>query len=277
MRQPLVVLLPLFLTGTLFGEPFARIEAGAELGFLAVLSHKIQFSENGTYFDYAKSGGQDVLFPVVRLSADLVLKQRHIVTLLYQPLRLETESLLKNEIIVDSLAFAGGTPMRYLYNFPFYRLSWMYNLAKKPGNELALGAGLQIRNATIVFESRDGELYRDNRDIGPVPLLKFRGRYQTTTPVWLGTEIDGFYAPVSYLNGSDEEIVGAILDASLRAGIPVLAGRGNMFLNIRYLGGGAVGTSSENVWPGDGYVKNWLHFLTVSLGASFTLRTGGNG
>ena len=78
-------------------------------------------------------------------------------------------------------------------------------------------------------------------------------------------EADGIYAPVSYLNGSDNEIVGAILDASLRLGYeiqkPVSA-----FANLRYLGGGAVGTSDNNEGPGDGYVKNWLNFLTVSAG-----------
>jgi hypothetical protein len=39
-----------------------------------------------------------------------------------------------------------------------------------------------------------------------------------------------------------------------------------MFLNIRYLGGGATGTDTGDVWPGDGYVKNWLNFLNISAG-----------
>lgn len=78
-------------------------------------------------------------------------------------------------------------------------------------------------------------------------------------------EADGIYAPVSYLNGSDNEIVGAILDASLRAGLKVNK-PGTVFINLRYLGGGATGTSTRDIWPGDGYVKNWLHFLTFSAG-----------
>ncbi len=41
---------------------------------------------------------------------------------------------------------------------------------------------------------------------------------------------------------------------------------GRLFLNLRYLGGGATGTDTGDVWPGDGYVKNWLNFLTVSTG-----------
>ena len=41
------------------------------------------------------------------------------------------------------------------------------------------------------------------------------------------------------------------------------------FFNLRYLGGGAVGTESNPNPPSDGYTKNWLHFITVSLGVEF--------
>ena len=39
-----------------------------------------------------------------------------------------------------------------------------------------------------------------------------------------------------------------------------------MVLNIRYLDGGATGTDTGDVWPGDEYVKNWLNFLNISAG-----------
>lgn len=39
------------------------------------------------------------------------------------------------------------------------------------------------------------------------------------------------------------------------------------FLNFRYLGGGAEGTSDSEF--GDGFTKNWLHFATVSLGFTY--------
>ncbi len=77
------------------------------------------------------------------------------------------------------------------------------------------------------------------------------------------------YAPVSYLNGSDNEVVGAILDASLRTGVKI-TDQVTGFLNLRYLGGGAVGTSDDVDGPGDGYVRNWLHFGTTSAGFKYT-------
>ena len=100
---------------------------------------------------------------------------------------------------------------------------------------------LQIRNATISFESTDGSRFTTNGGIGPVPALKIRGRAQLNKCFYAELEADGIYAPVSYLNGSDNEIVGAILDASIRMGGQINES-GRLFLNIRYLGGGATGT-----------------------------------
>ncbi len=153
--------------------------------------------------------------------------------------------------------------------FPF-GVSWLYDFNPDPERDVAAGISFQIRNATIRFTSLDGKLIRTNRDVGPVPILKFRHRLPLAGDFWWGSELDGFYAPVSYLNGSDEEVVGAILDASLRAGTSVLE-RGDLFLNLRYLGGGAVGSNSDETGPGDGYVKNWLHFFTTSVGFSWNL------
>jgi hypothetical protein len=249
--------------------PLTGVAAHAEFGFLGVAAHDIQFGTTGTYFDYVDEGGQDVLFPVARVSVDMTMNDRHVVTLLYQPLSLETSALVSRDITVDDMVFPAGTPMRFVYRFPFYRASWMYDLYEAAGTELAFGLSLQIRNATIVFASRDGELYRDNRNIGPVPVLKSRGSYGFDNGFFLGYEIDGFYAPVSYLNGSDEEVTGAIVDASVRGGVTVVEDKGVCFCNIRYLAGGAVGTNTDETGPGDGYVKNWLHFYTVTLGATW--------
>ena len=97
------------------------------------------------------------------------------------------------------------------------------------------------------------------RNIGPVPLLKFRAVYCFDSGLYLGTEIDGFYAPVKYLNGGRGNTVGAIVDMSIRAGLK-LHNKIDSYLNLRYLGGGATGGE------GSGYTKNWLHFMLVTIG-----------
>ena len=74
---------------------------------------------------------------------------------------------------------------------------------------------------------------------------------------------------IRYLNGGNTDVVGAILDASVRGGLHLTPGV-DTFLNLRYLGGGATGTNSNTKEPGDGYTDNWLHFVSLTLG--FSLR-----
>jgi hypothetical protein len=253
---------------TLEKPPVVEWSLGAELGFLAVASHIVQLSNDGTRFDYRRDGGQDVLFPFFRFSTDLKFKGRHTIVFLYQPLKLTGETVLAEDTVFDGVTFPAGTALNSTYGFPFWRISYLYDFLRRRGDEVALGFSLQIRNATITFTSADGTLRADRRDIGPVPALKFRGRWGFDNGVWWGTEIDGIYAPVSVLNGSDSEITGALLDASLRVGYD-FTDKVSGFFNVRYLGGGAVGTESNPNPPSDGYTKNWLHFVTVSLGVEF--------
>jgi hypothetical protein len=259
------IILSLFTASGIMASEAVQFRGVAEFGFLSVLSHKIQFSKSGTCFDYVENGGQDVLFPVTRFSAEMDIGKRNTFILLYQPLSLETQSLLKNDVTVDNLTFPGSTGIKCLYSFPFYRASYLRELlSDNSRNKLAIGLTIQIRNATISFESTDGTRYRTNRNVGLVPALKLRGQTNLSDRYFIGLEADGIYAPISYLNGSDNEVVGAILDASIRAGAKFQSG--TFFVNARYLGGGATGTSTKKTWPGDGYVKNWLHFLIISTG-----------
>ncbi len=250
--------------------PGYSVRLVGEAGFLASLSHTIQFGKEGSDFDYVEEGGQDTLYFVQRASIELELARRHTLILLYQPLSLETSEVLRREVVVDDVVFPEGTPMKYTYDFPFYRLSYLYDFFDDPALEVAVGGSLQIRNATIDFTSVDGKLQRSNRDVGPVPEVKFRASYRFGNGFWLGTELDGMYAPVSYLNGDDNGVVGAILDASVRGGV-ALNDRMDLFLNVRYLGGGAEGTSDDEKYS-DGYTKNWLHFLTTTAGLTLRLR-----
>lgn len=244
-----------------------------ELGFLDPMYHRIQFSKAGTDFDYVDEGGQDVLFNFQRLSAELAFNDNHKLIFLYQPINIETQVRLQRDVQVNGEVFEDGTPMDLTYSFPFYRISYLYDFWEEEDREIALGASLQLRNATIVFASRNGEQLRAERDVGPVPIIKFRTHVPLGNKLWFGFEADGFYAPIRYLNGGDSDVVGAIADLSLRLGRPI-SKHIDAFLNFRYLGGGGEGTSDDtDGGPGDdGFVKNWLHFATVSLGFSYSLQ-----
>jgi hypothetical protein len=273
----LLLLLPSLLAvspdreDSLLNRPGGNLDLSlvAEMGALLPLAHEIQFSKNGTLLDYVDEGGQDNLFLFKRLSAELDLGDRQTLVFLYQPLDLRTQTVLAQSQLIDNALFPAGSPLDLRYGFDFYRASWLWDLQEAPRKEFALGASLQIRNASIEFTSGDGKLRRVNHDIGPVPILKVRVRQPLGQESFWGFEADGFYAPIKYINGSNTDVVGSILDTSLRVGTPLSHG-GEAFLNLRYLGGGAEGTSKNLDGPGDGWVSNWLHFTSLSLG--FALR-----
>ncbi len=241
------------------------IEAGA-FGFR---THKIKFGPDGTVFDYVKYGRQNILFPFERYSFELHLKPRHTLIALYQPLDLRTVTTLTERLIVDTDTFNAGTPMSLRYGFDFYRLSWLYDLWSSPEKELGFGLSLQLRNASIIFASLDGANQRVYQNLGPVPILKARLQLPLNRSVWLGSEIDGFYAQGSGITGSanvESSFKGAILDASVRLGARFsrfLDG----FVNLRYLGGGAEGQQKNPENPdASGYTSNWFSALSFSLG-----------
>lgn len=246
-------------------EPAAsyRVTLSADMGFLAVLAHELQDGEGGTRFDYREEGAQDVLFPVSRFSVSLELGERHRIGLLYQPLELLTRERLRRAITVEDTTYEAGTAMSFRYGFPFYRASYDYAVWVGRHNSLRLGGGLQLRNATIEFAEADGTRLVSSRSLGPVPLLRLGARQELGMPFWLELEVDGVYAPIKYLNGDDNGVEGALLDANLRLGMD--AGEWwDAFLNARYLAGGAEGQDDDE----GSYSYNWLQFFILSVGVS---------
>lgn len=253
--------------GTLVNHPDNPYEfrGGLEIGLVDVISHTIQFGEDGSEFDYVTEGGQDIFFRYNRLTAELALGRRHSLILLFQPLDIQTEALLSRDVVIDDLLFPANTPVKLRYGFDFWRLSYLYDFWKQQDRELSIGLSLQIRNASISFRSYDGTLFRINQNVGPVPIFKFRTRIPFKSGLWFGSEIDGFYASGKYITGSENDFVGSILDASVRLGF-TLSRSFDSFLNVRYIGGGARGTEEDDPGPGDGYTENWLHTVAITLG-----------
>jgi len=247
------------------GARWFHLRLSAELGFVGVLSHEIQYGLDGTNIDYLVDGGQNNLFPFARLSVDAEFAHHLVVTFLYQPLDIRTSNVFQRDIRVDDTLFPAGTPMDMRYGFSFFRLSIGGDFLPHPERELLVGFSAQIRNATIDFTSADGSLGTTNRDVGFVPILKARFRWTFDKNWFVGAEVDGWYAAGAVVSGSADPFIGAIIDASLRAGI-VLRPIGDVFVNLRYIGGGSRGTDSTPEPPNDGYNRNFIHSLALSLG-----------
>lgn len=243
-----------------------QVDLTAEIGFLAPVSHTIQFSTDGTKLDYVADGGQDNLFAFVRPTVGLNWKRQRFV-LLYQPLDIRSTVSLDDPLKVDDTTFAANRPIDLRYGFSFWRASWAHNVVQRDDLRIGLGIGMQIRNATITFEATDGSAFEGNRDIGPVPLLEFELAKRWDNGFFFETEIDGFYAPIKYLNGRGVDVIGAIADFQVRTGFE-MSDPADLFVGARYIGGGSSGTGPMD-GSGDGYSENWLHFLIVSVGMRF--------
>lgn len=251
-------------------NPYSSYEwrFGAEFGAVQFLRHTIQFGRAGSRFDYVQDGGQNLLFPFSRISAELHLRPRHTVVLLYQPLDVVTRATLSQQLVVDEDTFPAGTPMNLRYGFDFYRFSYLYDFWSASERELSVGVSLQLRNASIAFTAVDGTRQRVYNDLGPVPALKLRLKLPLSERTWFGTEVDGIYAQGKFVTGSnnvESSFRGALLDASLRYGMYLSEGV-SAFINARYLGGGASGGQERPENPGDGYVDNWLGTLALTVG-----------
>jgi hypothetical protein len=243
-----------------------QVDLTAELGFLAPVAHRVQFGMEGTRFDYVADGGQDNLFAFVRPTLGIEWKRQRFV-LLYQPLDLRTTVSLADPLQVNRTVFPAGRPIDLRYGFSFWRASWSHDLSPRDDLRIGVGLGLQIRNATITFEATDGSAFEANRDIGPVPLLELEIAKQWDDGFFFESEIDGFYAPIRYLNGGDVDVEGAIADIQVRGGF-ALSDPVDAFAGVRYIGGGGSGTGDPD-GNSDGFVDNWLHFVTVTVGMRF--------
>ena len=246
-----------------------------ETGFVKVLYHTIQIGETDDVFDYVTQGGQEILFPFNRLSAELSIRGRHTIVFLYQPLEISTQVRFDEQRSIDGVLFPADGGVNVTYSFPFYRLSYLYDFARADNLELALGLSLQARNASIRWESTDGQALVSSQDLGPVPIVKFRTEYAfpggRIPGAFVGFEADAFYASSAFINGAEYEFTGSIFDASLRAGYEPTPGL-DLFLNLRGLGGGGAGTrppENRTFWSQsrDGYTDNFLSTLSLTLGA----------
>jgi hypothetical protein len=258
------------------GGPLSLTFTG-ETGFVKVLTHEITVGDpdlGNTTFNYVTEGGQEILFPFNRLTTELGIGDRHTVIFLYQPLSVVTQVRLESDETIDGVLFSADEGINVTYGFPFYRTSYLFDFFAQDNIELSAGISFQLRNASLRFESTDGESVVVTQDLGLVPIIKLRGEYEFTDSVipgaFVGMEADGFYATSAFFNGAEYDFSGSIFDASLRAGFEPMPGF-DVFLNLRGLGGGANGTRGSArefaTQSRDGYTDNFLTTMSVSIGA----------
>lgn len=272
--------LAFFIAPTLlFAQKTAfSVSLEAETGMVKVFSHtyRVGPSPANTTFDFVTMGGQEILFPFSRLSAELLIADRHSIRFLYQPLEIATQSVARSAFTIDSVTFAKDSPVDIVYSFPFYRTTYLFDLLKND-NFLGVGAAIQLRNASIRFNGFDAsghEVRTVSQNLGIVPALAVAGTFSLPGSFFAGFEATGIYASSALFNGANFQFEGSILDASVRVGRRFTNGV-EAFLNARFLGGSAAGVSQypDQYWTEsqDNETANYLSTGSLTLGAKLKL------
>ena len=272
MKRVVAILVLLSVSLTLLSaisfSPFVETEQGT----IALLHHTYQNGTGGDDFDFIKQGGQNNLYPFSRYTVGATIAENHRLWFTYQPLLLQTSVTFLDDVKIGDVTFVDGTPMDLTYSFPFYRMTYTYDLLGKYEEAyLGLGLALQIRNASIQFKQVDGandQLYV-SQNVGLVPAIALYSEYRFDWGLTLSADVAGSWASSAIINGADFEFEGSILDASLRMSWALREGF-SLFGNARFFGGTAKGTS-ENInqsWTDsiEPFTKNNIASLTFSAG-----------
>ena len=240
-----------------------------DYGLIGVFYHQVKWGKSDfTSFDYVKDGGQDLLFPTWRIELG-VTRTNHKLTLLYQPIFLETETVIETELMVDGDLFPKEYT-KFTYDFPFYRLSYWYLVSASDSLKLWAGGGIQIRNANIKFRNYTSNIAFRESSLGPVPLINLLIENHFSEKAKLVTALTGFWADVKYINGGSTDVKGWIYELEVQ---PWYSFEDNWqgFAGFRLLGGGAEGNSNKKRQGEYTYTKDVLGTLSFTVGLSKTL------
>jgi hypothetical protein len=106
--------------------------------------------------------------PVFRLRAGYRFADRHLVTALYAPLRVNATGVLGRDVNFAGQPYAAGSSVLGVYRFDSYRLTYRYSFIRNETVELGAGLTGKIRDAEI---SLYGPQTATKTNTGFVPLL----------------------------------------------------------------------------------------------------------
>ena len=178
--------------------------------------------DGGTLFSMKDDLVPDPAF-FYRIRAGYTVRSRHTLSLLYAPLEIRSEGSKAEDIFFEGASFPAGTELAGSYVFNSYRLTYRYDIVKKPRVEFGLGFTAKIRDAKIALTSV--EAYSEKTNVGFVPIINFRLLWHMSDRFGLLLAGDALAAP----QGRAEDVLVAaayrISDiVAIRAGYRILEG-----------------------------------------------------
>jgi hypothetical protein len=213
----------LFLVFSLSLTVKAQALLDLESGVVFTGSNDVRIpGDAGTLFSMKDDLVSDPAF-FYRISLGYTIGSRHTLTLLYAPLETRSEGSMAQDIVFEGVTFPANTELEGTYKFNSYRLTYRYDLVKKPRIEFGLGFTAKIRDAKIALSSNASASEKTN--VGFVPIINFRLLWNMGDKFGLLLYGDALAAP----QGRAEDVLIAATWAlsdrlRLRAGYRILEG-----------------------------------------------------
>ncbi len=171
----------------------AQATLDLETGAVFTGYNDVQIPGNqGTRFSLKDQLSPDTEF-FYRLRLSYTIKSRHTLSLLYAPLETQSNGRVAQDILFEGVVFLANSQLRGNYKFNSYRLTYRYDIVKKPKVEFGLGFTAKIRDAQISLAS-DG-LYSKKDNVGFVPIINFRLLWNVSDQFGLLLDGDALAAP----------------------------------------------------------------------------------
>ena len=144
-----IIALTVFLNVSVTAQATIDVETGAV--FTGYNDVQIP-GDQGTRFSLKDDlTPETMLFYRIRLAH--TIKLRHTFSLLYAPLETTSKGSVAKDIFFEGEVFSANTPLRSIYKFNSYRLTYRYDIVRKPRFEIGLGFTAKIRDASIALSS----------------------------------------------------------------------------------------------------------------------------
>jgi hypothetical protein len=183
----------------------------------------------------------------IRIRAGYTIKSKHTLSLLYAPLTVKSSGSTNKQIDFDGVMFPANTPLNASYTFNSYRITYRYDIIRKPKIDFGFGFTAKIRDAEIALNSESVSASKKN--VGFVPIINFRLNWKINDKIGLLFEGDALAAP----QGRAEDV--------LLAGTYKLSDQLVVRAGYRILEGGA---SNDEV-----YNFTLIHYASVGVSYSF--------
>lgn len=237
-----ILLMTLFFCNSVNAQAILDLETGAV--FTGYNDVRIP-GDSGTFISLKDDLNPDTkLF--YRLRASYRIKSRHTLSLLYAPLEVKSSGTVAKDIFFEGVVFPAKTELDGTYKFNSYRLTYRYDIVKKPKLEFGLGFTAKIRDAKISLSS--AVAYSEKTNVGFVPIINFRLWWKVNEKFGLLLDGDALAAP----QGRAEDI--------LLAATYTLSDHFGIRAGYRILEGGA---DNDEVY-------NFALFHYASVGISYT-------